>query len=225
MSKSKRKLKRVPSQPGQVGAPDDGILDDQTAESADGSNALSEMADAADSDANQTARLPTAKNAMTKPEQQKQIIDPEVPHTFKRAAWKHFFRFPFAATLIMLNIAVVGSFVTRLPQGKHLDPIQELIGFGAVWFIDFFMFIPMVFECNTVKTDANGLNLSTLLWKVRLTWDEVVKFDQPGYLKFSILRTKKGFYLFHKYDLKPSYFELAEIISAKMPPAIEDKGA
>ena len=176
------------------------------------------------SDAKQPARLPTAKNATNKPAQQKHVIDPEIPHTFKRAAWKHFFRFPFAATLIMLNIAVVGSFVTRIPQGKHLDPVQELISFGAVWFIDFFMFIPMVFECNTVKTDANGLNLSTLLWKIRLTWDEVVKFDQPGYLKFSILRTKKGFYLFHKYDLKPSYFELAEIISAKMPPAIEDKG-
>lgn len=163
------------------------------------------------------AQLAGAKRPVYKPG----FVDPDLPHEFKRPAFYHFVRYPMSLILLLLNVAVTMSFVERLPRHQIMDPLKELFFFGVVGFVDVFLFIPILFEVNRVKTDADGLTLSTLYWRMRLSWAQLISFEQPKFLKFSILKTKKTFFLLNKYDLKP-YFELAEIISAKMPRSIED---
>ncbi|MDZ4833007.1 MAG: hypothetical protein SGJ27_04330 [Candidatus Melainabacteria bacterium] len=237
MSKSKRKLKRVPAQPGSaseqndIPALDELVVDDESVAAPQPAEAQPAEPQLAESNApnllratHQTDPSFLAKLAGVKKQEYKSFIDPELPHEFERAAWKHFMRYPLCFMLVILNVALVMSFAERLPRHQTMDPLKELFFFGVVGFIDVFMLIPAIFEVNKVKTDSTGIKLSTLFWRVRLGWEQLVAFEQPKFLKFSILRTTKTFYLLNKYDLKP-YYELAEIISAKMPAPIEDKNA
>lgn len=235
MSKSKRKLKRAPT-PGQPAAqneisPESASVEDASTPGGTDAGTESTAGAPAESSApapvfdrynepSLIAKLAGAKKVEYRPG----FVDPEIPHEYKRSAFKHFVRYPMSMTLLLLNIAVVMSFFERIPKHQLMDPVKEVFFFGVVGFIDVFMFIPVLFEVNRILTDKDGLTISALYWKVRLRWDQLVTFEQPKFLKFAILRTKKTFYLLNKYDLKP-YFELAEIISAKMPPSIEDREA
>lgn len=145
---------------------------------------------------------------------QEPTIDPNVPHVYKRAGWKHYVRYFAASTLFLLNVAITMSFIERMGRHHAMDPFKEIFFFGFVLFIDIFMLLPLIFETNRVETDAEGIKMTTLLWKTRVPWDKVLRFEQPQFLKFAILRTAKCFYLLNKRDLKP-YFELASIIISK----------
>lgn len=238
MSKSKRKLKRAPV-PGQAAAQNEISPDEESGEVLDDSQVDgSELSGAKTADSAQSTVKPTAPAidrynepsllaklaGAKKVEYRPGFVDPEVPHEFKRSAFKHFIRYPVSMTLLLLNVAVVMSFVDRIPTHQLMNPLKEIFFFGVVGFVDIFMFVPVLFEVNRVKTNANGLDIGALYWKRTLRWDQIIAFEQPKFLKFAILKTKKSFYLLNKYDLKP-YFELAEIISAKMPAAIEDREA
>jgi hypothetical protein len=157
-----------------------------------------------------------------KVEESRVPIDVDKPHQFKRPLWKHLLRYPAAIMLVVLNVAIFMSFIERLPQHRVMDPLRELFFFGMVGFIDVFMFLPIILEVNRIETDRDGLKVSALFWKARLRWDQITKFEQPRFLKFAVIRTPRSFYLLNKYDLKP-FFELAEIISAKMKPTIQDR--
>lgn len=246
MSKSKRKLKRV-ALPGQPGAKNEISQDETLAEPSDqDEDNLAEdgLAPAAESVATESIASPPSRSDVPnpnrdyeepsfiaklggakKPEYKYGYVDPNEPHEFKRAMWIHLIRYPMSLILLLLNVALVMSFLERLPKHQLMDPFKELFFFGVVGFIDVFLFIPIVFEVNRIATDATGLKLTTLYWKVRLSWDQLIAFEQPRFLKFAMLRTKRSFYLLNKYDLKPTYFELAEIISAKMTKPIEDREA
>ncbi len=124
----------------------------------------------------------------------------------------------------MLNVSIVMSFITRYMHHRAMDPIRELIFFAFVAFIDIFMFMPVIFEVNKVKTDAEAIGMSTLFWKTRIPWDKIIRFDQPPFLKFACLRTARCFYLINKRDISP-FGELASVITAKMssqPKQIQD---
>jgi len=210
VSKSKRKLKR-PNQPQPQNEP----------VSADAPEGGPEAAPVGEIAAPQPPKPVSKPKKGAKSEPYKAPIDPDQPHKFKRSPWLHFIRYPAAGMLALLNVAIVMSFIERLPRHQNMDPFRELFFFGAVGFVDVFLFMPIVFEVNRIETDKDGLKLSTLLWKTRLKWEQITKFEQPKYLKFAILCTPKSFYLLNKYHLKP-FFELAEIISAKMPAQIPD---
>lgn len=163
----------------------------------------------------------SSKNDKGKKEEQVPV-DPNVPHIFKRPLWKHLIRYPAAFMLVVLNVAITGSFLERLPQHRMMDPFRELFFFGMVGFIDVFMFLPILLEVNRVETSADGLKLNALLWKTTLKWDQIRKFDQPRFLKFAMLHAPRTVYLLNKYDLKP-FFELSEIITAKMARTIQER--
>lgn len=148
-------------------------------------------------------------------------VDPDSPHTYQRSAWKHYIRYPAVFMLLLLNVAIVMSFIERIPKHQTMDPLKEAFFFLFVLFIDLFWLVPMIFEVNKVDTDSDGVRVSTLFWKSQFPWDRILKFEQPRFLKFALMRTARCFYLINKYDLKP-YYELAAIIAAKMPSEIAD---
>lgn len=223
MSKSKRKLKRSSQTQPQ-------------AELSAGVSANADVVDAgsAQSPSGQSSGTPAGMKNLLYPGAGKKgesgkplvdpVVDPEQPHKFKRSLWRHLIRYPAAGMLALLNVAIFMSFVERLPRYQHMDPFRELFFFGTVAFIDIFLFVPIVFEVNRIETDKDGLSLSTLLWRTRLKWEHITHFEQPKYLKFAIVRTPRCFYLLNKYHLKP-FYELAAIISAKMPKRIQDTEA
>ncbi|MBX9671648.1 MAG: hypothetical protein K2X93_28930 [Candidatus Obscuribacterales bacterium] len=148
-------------------------------------------------------------------------VNPDEPHSYQRSNWKHFIRYPAVCMLGLLNVALVMSFLERLPKHQTMDPFKEGFFFLFVLFIDLFWLVPMILEVNKVQTDSKGVRVSTLFWKSQFSWDKILRFEQPRFLKFAVVRTARCFYLINKYDLKP-YYELAAIIEAKMPSEIED---
>ncbi|MBX3137532.1 hypothetical protein KF707_15015 [Candidatus Obscuribacterales bacterium] len=231
MSKSKRKFKRPQSPQSPSGQNLE--ASEESGTSGDGAATLSQTAGSA---ASVSSAKPSARTSNSSASAQSLVgsilgikrdemrvpVDVNIPHVYRRPLWKHIVRYPAAFFLILLNVAVVMSFVERFPQHRVMDPFRELFFFGMVGFIDVFMFLPVLLEVNKIETDTEGLKVGALLWRVKLTWDQIVAFDQPKYLKFAILKTKKGMYFLNKYDLKP-FYEVAEIISAKMKPTIQDR--
>jgi hypothetical protein len=235
VSKSKRKFKRPQlSQPSSESAAGEASeAQEQTGERQEAAVPLSQTvaSESSASTSKQTARAASSAssgpslvgNLLGIKRDEKRIpVDVNVPHAYRRPLWKHIVRYPAAFFLILLNVAVVMSFIERFPQHRAMDPFRELFFFAMVGFIDIFMFLPILLETNKIETDSDGLKVAALLWGVRLKWDQVVAFNQPKYLKFAILKTKRGMYFLNKYDLKP-FYEVAEIISAKMKPTIQDR--
>ncbi len=167
--------------------------------------------------------MPQPSSSVSPPKRGEKLpyVNPENPHSYQRSAWKHFIRYPAVLMLLTLNVALVMSFLERLPKHQTMDPFKEAFFFLFVLFIDLFWLVPMIFEVNKVETDSEGIRFSTLFWKARFSWEEILRFEQPRFLKFAMLRTARCFYLINKYDLKP-FYELAAIIEAKMPSEIED---
>ena len=235
MSKSKRKFKRpqLPQSQSEAMTGDElGAADDNAANEAAKASSQSAGSAGSSSSSNKVVK-PTYSTVSTgekivgsllgiKREESRVQIDLNVPHSYKRPLWKHIIRYPAAFFLILLNVAIVMSFIERLPQHRVMDPFREAFFFGMVGFIDIFMFLPILLEVNKLETDNSGIRIGALLWRAKLTWEQITSFEQPKYLKFAILKTKKGMYFLNKYDLKP-FYEVAEIISAKMKPTIQDR--
>jgi hypothetical protein len=135
--------------------------------------------------------------------------------TYKRALWKHLLRYVILSTIVLLNISTVMSFLTRLPDKQMMNPWQEIFFFLTVAIVNLLFAVPAIFEVNRARLAPEGLQLNTLLWRTRLKWSDLVEFEQPRFLKFAILRTKRCFYLINRRDIY-SYESLARSIKDKM---------
>lgn len=141
-------------------------------------------------------------------------FDIDANHSFKRAAWKHFLRIFWVLVVVVLNVAMVGSFVDRYQDHRLLHPAREIFFFMFLALIDVFMAAPMILEANKVETDKDAITLHLLAWRVRIPWQEVRDFSQPSFIKFTILFSKNCRYFLNKYDLS-NFNQLAQIILAK----------
>ncbi|MBP7861493.1 hypothetical protein KA183_07415 [bacterium] len=141
-------------------------------------------------------------------------FDIDANHSFKRAAWKHILRIFWVSVVVVLNVAMVASFIERYQDHRLLHPAREIFFFMFLLLIDVFMAGPMILEANKVETDKDAITLHLLAWRVRIPWQEVREFSQPSFIKFTILFSKHCRYFMNKYDLK-DFGQLAQIILAK----------
>ncbi|MCW5822243.1 MAG: hypothetical protein KIT34_05535 [Cyanobacteria bacterium TGS_CYA1] len=141
-------------------------------------------------------------------------FDIDANHSFKRALWKHILRIFWVLVVVVLNVAMVGSFVDRYQDHRLLHPAREIFFFMFLALIDVFMAAPMILEANKVDTDKEAITLHLLAWRVRIPWQEVREFSQPSFIKFTILFSKNCRYFLNKYDLN-NFNQLAQIILAK----------
>jgi|AGTN01.1.fsa_nt_gi hypothetical protein len=135
--------------------------------------------------------------------------------TYKRPLWKHLLRYIIAFTIAVLNFSIVMSFITRLEHGQSMDVLKELFFFVFVGIVNVLFAVPAIFEVNRARVDDETLQLDALLWRTRLKWGDLVEFEQPRFLKFAILRTKRCFYLINRRDII-AFDTLARSITDKM---------
>lgn len=135
--------------------------------------------------------------------------------TYKRPLWKHLLRYAVVSTILLLNVGMVGSLVERSGHGQSMDIFKELFFFAFAGIVNLLFGVPAVFEVNRARVDDESLELNTLLWRTRLKWGEVLEFEQPRFLKFAILRTRRCFYLINRRDII-AFDSLARSIMDKM---------
>ncbi|MBX9691945.1 MAG: hypothetical protein K2Z81_06140, partial [Cyanobacteria bacterium] len=130
---------------------------------------------------------------------------------FKRAAWKHYIRYFVVATILLLDVSTVMSFITRLQAHNVQSMFHEFVFFLIVGIVNLLFLVPVMFEVNRVNLETDGLGLTTLFWRTRLSWSQITEFTQPMMLKYGVLKTKHSFYLINKRDFK-QFKEIAETI-------------
>ena len=96
-----------------------------------------------------------------------------------------------------------------------MDVSKELLFFVFVGIVNVLFAVPAIFEVNRARVTNETLQLNTLLWRSRLKWSDLVEFEQPRFLKFAILRTKRCFYLINRRDII-AFDSLARSITDKM---------
>jgi hypothetical protein len=136
---------------------------------------------------------------------------------FKRAAWKHASRWFLFVCVLGLNIAMPMSFLDRILRHATISPGPELVQFLFLLGCDLY-FIPVtVFEVHSITISGDAMQVATLLWKSKLTKNDVVSLQMPNILTWAILRTRRCFYLINRLDI-PHFEQLATLISQRYLP-------
>lgn len=135
---------------------------------------------------------------------------------YLRPRWKHYLRWMiFSFMLFLYFTLILNSYHQHILLHRGFL-LQELF----VYILCSLMMVPVLpsilFEVDYVKIDKESILCQNLLLRRIENWDNIVKFSDPMYLKFAILRSKSFpfFYLLNKRDI-PNYEKLAETIREK----------
>jgi len=134
--------------------------------------------------------------------------------TFKRARWKHVMRWSGVVVVGLLNLSLVASNI-RLATGGHMDLRQQLTSYLFLIFLDVVFLLPAIFEADSVIVTAEELIVSTLVWRARLKWGEILSCRKPAWLAYAVVKTGRCFYLINKRDI-PEFPELLELIDSHL---------
>ncbi|MBZ0185331.1 MAG: hypothetical protein K8F91_03690, partial [Candidatus Obscuribacterales bacterium] len=103
-------------------------------------------------------------------------LDVDAPRTYKMWLFGKLFRYTGSMIILTLNLAMIMSFLTRLPQGGLMDPLRELFFFAFLAVVDVMMLIPLLFEANKVETDSEKIRMQMLFFRRTLRWEAIVAF-------------------------------------------------
>jgi len=140
---------------------------------------------------------------------------PDEAHVYSRARWRHAVRIFGVMVLLLLNVSMIGALATRNLHGHTMPIDKDLQLIGLVLFCDISILLPMLAEVDRAQALQDKLILNTMFWKAKIPWADIVAFKAPSYLKFSILRTRRLFYLLNKRQLD-RYDDLAKVIEMRM---------
>ncbi|MBY0356490.1 MAG: hypothetical protein K2W82_00700 [Candidatus Obscuribacterales bacterium] len=139
------------------------------------------------------------------------MVEPK-PERFERARWKHYIRFFFVGIMLVLfGGLLLQSYDLHVNYHRGFNPKEVFIYVWAT--IIFLPFLPtLIFEIDKVETNEQGLELDNLIWHSHENWSDLTSLKTPIYLKFAILKGKRGFYLLNKRDL-PDFGKLIDSIN------------
>ena len=130
------------------------------------------------------------------PSERPNIVEGKLP------LWKVAVRLVGFSLVVFLNLSLLMSSVTYHHGVKpHAHQFNEPLLYGVLMFFNILILIPALFEVRWLKMSSEGLQLATLLWKSRLSWQDIVEFRHPAYLKVALLRTRRCFYILNRRDL------------------------
>lgn len=139
----------------------------------------------------------------------------EETFTFKRALWKVAFRWFMLILLLILNVSLVASTVSQYGSERQPELAMVICTYLLVGFFDLTIFLPLLFEVDSVWILPDKLVLRTLLWQAKVPFDKIVSVRSPMWLKFLIVQTDHVIYLVHRKDLQP-FDMLVEKITDKV---------
>lgn len=147
---------------------------------------------------------------------------PDPSFVYSRARWRHAIRMFGVGILLVLNVSMIGALSTRRPTSHPIPLSADLQLIGLVLFCDVTVLFPFLVEVDKAQALEDKLVLNTMFFKAKIPYADIVSFKAPGYLKFSIVRTRRCFYLLNKRQLE-KYDQLAKVIDVRRGvPAVED---
>ncbi len=100
--------------------------------------------------------------------------------------------------VIGLNVGILGEEIFGDLSLAHLSWQRELINSIVLLFFDAIVLFPILFETWYVHVSPENIELRALLWRSSRQWNAVTGFVSPPYMKFSLLRFGRLFYLLNK---------------------------
>jgi hypothetical protein len=134
---------------------------------------------------------------------------------YERPLYKTVARAFGAFVLCILNVAMVGSIISRVQTHQRMNWQLEGVTLLVIIFMDFAILRQVVLEVRKVSLWKDRIALNTLFWQAILTWDQIVEFKKPGIVSLAVLKTKKVAYRLNKKDF-PQFDELMEKLEAKL---------
>ena len=143
---------------------------------------------------------------------------PKGEQVFRRKLVKHLLRYFYLLMLVGLTVSMPMSFVERAQLHHHIDLGSELFMLIFILGINILILPSAFFEVNGIIFSEDGLKIQTMLFPVRVPFDQIVSFTAPNYLVWAVLRTKRGFYLINRKDIA-NFDELYGLLAPKLPSA------
>jgi hypothetical protein len=84
----------------------------------------------------------------------------------------------------------------------------------ALIFFDLTMLVPSLLQASSVSINPQGIVVTTLLWKSKLSWVDILWFHKPSSLGVAVIRSKKCLYLLAKRDFV-NFDELIRVIASR----------
>lgn len=133
---------------------------------------------------------------------------------FLRSRWKHYVRWiVFAIVLFLYFGLLLRSYHAHVLLHKGFL-LQEFI----VYILCSIMMLPIlpsvVMEVDYVKVEDDGIVFQNLLFRKKEKWEDIVKFSNPLFLKFAIVKTKGFVFLLNRRDI-PNFDQLADTIERR----------
>ncbi len=133
---------------------------------------------------------------------------------YQRTRWKHYLRWlVFCWVLFLYTMLLMQSYHSHIILHKPFI-IKELIAYVLCTVMLVPIVPSLVLEVDYAKVDDDALILQNLLMRKRELWTDMVKFWNPTYMKFAILKTKGFIYLLNRRDI-PKFDKLVETIRSK----------
>ena len=124
--------------------------------------------------------------------------------------------------LLVLNISLIGSDVSRLHAHIAINWQIEAVTFLAVAFFDASILVPIIFEVRKIRIWADRIALNTLFWGTELAWSDIVELKLPLFFAIAVIKTKRCFYIINKQDFR-EFPDFVQIIEGKI--GVARKGA
>jgi hypothetical protein len=133
---------------------------------------------------------------------------------FRRSSWKNVFRLFGFFLVFWLDLGWVLTLIDRIGTGKAINFGVELITLVLILFFNLTILAPALLEADWLEAEQDFLIIKTMFWKYRIKWLDIKEIRQPRFLKFSILKTSKLFFLLNRTEIK-RYEQLYDIIVHK----------
>ncbi len=134
---------------------------------------------------------------------------------YERPLWKTVSRAFGAIVLCVLNVAMIGSIVSRVQAHQRINWQLEGVTLLVIIFMDFAILRQVVFEVRKVSLWKDRIALNTLFWRAILTWDQIVEFKKPGIVSMAVIKTRKVAYRLNKKDFG-QFDELMERLETQL---------
>ena len=119
----------------------------------------------------------------------------------------------FSFLIMIYLMLLLLAYRSHVLLGRSFSP-QELLGYILCTIMLIPILPSVILEVDYVKIGLEEIVFQNLLMRKIERWENLVKFDNPRFLKFAIVRTKSFMYLLNKRDIQ-HFDELIETIKQK----------
>jgi hypothetical protein len=133
---------------------------------------------------------------------------------FVRTRWKHYLRWIMFSFLMLIFFMLLWTTFKVHVLAQEGFMLKELVLYTMCGLMMIPVGSSIVLEVDYVKVEGDTIVFQNLLIRRSERIEDIVKFIDPVYLKFAIVKTKGFIYFINRRDI-PNYQQLFETIKTK----------